>query len=140
MEFFQKNKKIILFVGIFLFVVLIYQIFFTGSSTESPKSAYSPTKSGLVSEVSASPADAIVGRELLVVLAQLRSISLDPSIFSSPVFMSLEDLSHPIEPQPLGKSVGRRNPFSDFSSGSASQSGTNSASGIQSSSVGGTVR
>ena len=114
MEIFQKNKKIFLFVGIFLAVAIVYWLFFSGSS-EGPKNLQTdPTARGLVSEISFSPADVIVGQELLLILSKLQSISLDDSIFSDPVFLSLDDKSKPISPQPLGKALGRRNPFSDF--------------------------
>lgn len=118
-EFFQKNKKIFLFAGIFAALVLLYWMFFSGDSASSKNVAYDPTAGGLVSEFSVGPSDAIIGYELLATLARLQSISLDPGLFSDPVFVSLRDKSKPIVSQPLGKSLGRRNPFSDFGKGVA---------------------
>lgn len=114
METLQKNKKVFLFVGIFAVVVLVYELFFSGGSAAPKNSLTDPTAGGLVSELSISPADAIIGQQLLVVLSQLRSITLDTSVFTNKVFISFQDKSKPIALQPLGKSLGRRNPFSDF--------------------------
>lgn len=49
----------------------------------------------------------VQGKEILNLLADLRNISLDGTIFSDPVFRSLEDFSREIQPQPKG----RQNPF-----------------------------
>lgn len=116
-----------MFIGIFIAVALIYKLFFSGGAPAAQKSVLNPAANGLVSELSVSPASAIVGRELLAMLAQLQSISLDASFFADPVFISLEDKSLPIEPQPFGKALGRRNPFSDF--GKSSNVKSNAANG-----------
>ncbi len=116
MEFFEKNKKIILIVGIVAIVLIVYLMFFTGDSSQPTNVAYDPTSGGLVSDVSLSISDAVGGRELLSILSKLKSISLDSSIFSDEAFKSLNDKSHPIDAQPFGKTLGRRNPFSDFGS------------------------
>ena len=121
-EIFQKNKKVFLFAGIFVAVVLLYWLFFSGDSSAPKVGTYDPTAGGLVSEFSVSPSDVIIGYELLATLARLQSISLDPGLFSDPVFESLVDKSRPISSQPLGKSLGRRNPFSDFGKGVATTS------------------
>lgn len=114
MEIFQKNKKIFSFVGIFAVAIIAYELFFTGGSSSPKNSPTDPTARGLVSELSASPADAIIGRDLLTMLQQLKSITLDTTFFDDPGFDSLADVSQPIAPQPLGKSLGRTNPFGDF--------------------------
>lgn len=115
MEIFQKYKKVFLFVGIFIAVVIVYEMFFAGGGTPpAPSGALSPTRGGLVSELSVSPADAILGQQLLTMLGRLQFISLNPSIFNDPIFRSFQDWSRPIEPQPFGKTLGRRNPFSAF--------------------------
>lgn len=49
-----------------------------------------------------------VDNDLLNALHQLRSLKLDNSIFSNPVWLSLGDFGKVISPQPLG----RPNPFS----------------------------
>lgn len=125
MEFYQKNKKIFLFAGIFVGLFILYKIFFSGGSSVP---ASDPTAGGLVSQLSASPADAISSQDLLATLAKLQSITIDQSIFSDPVFISLKDKSHQLEQQPLGKSLGRRNPFSDF--GGVTAIGTSTSRGI----------
>lgn len=114
MEFFQKNKKIFLFVGILALLVVGYGLIFGGGSGAPQSSPTDPTARGLVSELSASPADAIIGQKLLTTLLQIKSIHLDTTFFGDPVYKSLVDRSRPIDPQPFGKSLGRNNPFSDF--------------------------
>ncbi|MSR78528.1 MAG: hypothetical protein EXS59_00035 [Candidatus Taylorbacteria bacterium] len=126
MEFFEKNKKIILIVGILAIVLIGYLIFFSGDSSSPSVVAYDPSAGGLVSDVSASIGSDVGGRELLSILSRLKSISLDSSIFSDEAFKSLDDKSRPIDAQPFGKTLGRRNPFSDFGSKSI-QSTTTSA-------------
>lgn len=119
METFQNHKKIFLFVGIFIVVAIIYELFFSGGGAASSKTPFSPTADGLVSEIQPSSSDAIVGRDLLALLAQLQTISLDTSVFTNPVFVSLQDWSRPIDPQPFSKAQGRQNPFSDFNKSAA---------------------
>jgi hypothetical protein len=46
-------------------------------------------------------------QEALAVLADVKRISLDTTIFENPKFLSFFDFSRPIDPKPLG----RRNPF-----------------------------
>lgn len=103
-----------MFVGIFVVAIIAYELFFAGGSSAPKNSLTDPTARGLVSELSASPADAIIGRDLLAMLQQLKSIALDATFFDDPAFGSLVDVSKPIDPQPLGKSLGRTNPFADF--------------------------
>lgn len=112
-DIFQNNKRAILFASIFILVVILYQLIFSGSSTKTSTPAISPTAGGLVSELSVSPVDVAGGRELLSVLTELQSISLSGAIFTDTVFVSLKDWSSPLTPQPFAKSLGRRNPFSD---------------------------
>jgi len=49
-----------------------------------------------------------MGGEVLVALNQLRTLKLDGSVFQDKVFLSLQDFSKPLIPEP----VGRINPFS----------------------------
>ncbi len=49
-------------------------------------------------------------QQLLVVLANLRTIQLNDAIFSDPIYLSLNDFSVAIVPE----NVGRRNPFLPF--------------------------
>jgi hypothetical protein len=93
MNFFLQNKML----SIGAAVVLLaggYYFFFSGGSSADPA----------LSTGGANPA---VSQQLLATLASLHTIQLDNSIFSSPVFMSLNDFGVSIPPQ----NVGRRNPF-----------------------------
>ena len=114
MEIFERNKKIILLIGIFAIVLIIYLVFFTGGSSKNENAVLDPTTGGLVSNSTESPSDAIVGHELITMLVALKAVSLDTSFFTDSVFMSLKDWSQLIDMQPFGKDLGRRNPFSDF--------------------------
>lgn len=49
-----------------------------------------------------------MGAEVLTALNQLKTLKLDSSIFKDDVFVSLQDFSKPLNPEP----VGRVNPFS----------------------------
>ena len=114
MDIYNKHKKIFLFAGIFVAVVIIYELFFAGGGAAPTNNSANPTADGLISQTSASPSDTMIGSNLLIMLAQLQTISLDTSIFTDPVFVSLQDWSKPIDPQPFGKALGRPNPFSTF--------------------------
>ncbi|MES2203075.1 MAG: hypothetical protein V4474_02005 [Patescibacteria group bacterium] len=59
------------------------------------------------SPVAVAPTEPVASQELLTTLGSLRSIQLDPSIFSDPLFVSLSDFGVTIPPEPSG----RRNPF-----------------------------
>ena len=117
MEKFQKNRKIFIGVGVVILIFLVYKMFFSGGSASVSPRSVDPTAGGLVSDLSVSPSDAILGRELLAMLSRLQSITLDTSIFSDKAFLTLVDKNRPIESQPFGKTLGRRNPFSDFARG-----------------------
>ena len=60
----------------------------------------------LVTENFATPASQ-ADKDLVTTLLQLRSVTLDGTIFSDPVFKSLKDFGSEIVPEP----VGRENPF-----------------------------
>lgn len=120
MEFFQNNKKIFLFIGIFVGLFLIYKFFIAKNNTSDSSSPVS---------VLTMANEGVVGREMIATLAELQVISLDFSIFSNPLFTSLDDKSLPIEPQPLGKAEGRQNPFLDFG-GSFSSASVNTTDSL----------
>jgi hypothetical protein len=61
-----------------------------------------------------------VDQELIALLLQLRGIKLDDGIFSDPVFLSLQDFSQELVPEP----VGRVNPFSAYGAGSDKETKT----------------
>ncbi|MEK7575215.1 MAG: hypothetical protein AAB511_03225 [Patescibacteria group bacterium] len=112
-EFYTENKKVTIVSGAFLLLLIIFLLLSSGSKTPPASTSLSPTAGGLVSELSLSPVDVAGGRELLSVLTELQSISLDGAIFLDPVFSSLKDWSLPLDPQPFAKALGRRNPFSE---------------------------
>ena len=65
----------------------------------------------LVTENFATPASQ-AEKDLVATLLELRSVTLDGTIFSDPVFKSLKDFGSQIIPEP----VGRPNPFAPLSS------------------------
>jgi hypothetical protein len=91
MQFFKNNKSSI---GVIVIVGLLIYVYFSyfRSSTEQ-----------LISSTPTSDSTS----KLLVALASLHTITLDNSIFTDPVFLSLSDFGIQIDPQ----NVGRRNPF-----------------------------
>jgi len=60
----------------------------------------------------------ILGTDIIKAINQINSLQLDSSVFSDPVFLSLEDRSQVIAPQPRGKN----NPFSILGAGQANNS------------------
>jgi hypothetical protein len=58
------------------------------------------------------PSSEIVGQDILALVNQLQNLSIDKSIFSSPLFTSLVDLSTEIFPELRG----RTNPFAPIGS------------------------
>ncbi|MDP2593598.1 MAG: hypothetical protein Q8P52_03055 [bacterium] len=104
MEFYKKNKKVILisFAGVLCFSA-IYWFMFKDDADVSDQDF-------LVTQVSVSPGDLIVGRELLGLLSRLRITTLDTEFFDRQDFLSLQDFSREITAQP----VGRENPFAPF--------------------------
>jgi hypothetical protein len=68
--------------------------------------------------------DQVLNQEIVLAINQMKSLTLDASIFNDPVFKSLIDHSRPISPEPIGRS----NPFApigvDFSAGVRSSTST----------------
>ena len=69
-----------------------------------------------------------VGADILVLADKLKSISIDPSVFSGPLFSNLQDKSVPLNPE----SVGRENPFAQFEGSFAPTSSSGSKKGTTS--------
>jgi hypothetical protein len=65
--------------------------------------------------LSQSTQDSPVSQEILTTLGNLRTIKLDSSIFSDPLFLSLSDFGVAIPPA----AAGRRNPFAPVGTGGA---------------------
>lgn len=94
-----KNNK--LAVGVLAVLVAIGAWYFLGDSGSG--------EPVLVTEDLSTPS-AQAERDLVATLLQLRSVSLDGTIFNDPVFQSLKDFGSQIVPEP----VGRENPFAPF--------------------------
>lgn len=103
MDFIRTHKNMAIGVAALAVIVIGYFLFFGGGESENPlTSTRSPQ----------GEAELSIGRELLVTLLELRSLTLDPSLFKDPVFQSLRDFSVPLPPQ----QAGRRNPFAPLGS------------------------
>ena len=96
MEWIKKHKIIIVVFIAIIFLFVIYSVYFPSDNDASLTRANN---------------DGEVGQqELLALLASLKSIELDESLFNTPVFKSMIDFSQKLTPEP----VGRRNPFLPF--------------------------
>lgn len=67
-----------------------------------------------------------LSQEILTTLGQLHTIRLDASVFTDPVFVSLNDFSTTIPPQ----QAGRRNPFAPVGASFGTPSGASSAPAV----------
>lgn len=109
MSFIRSNLKNILIVGVLLIAAFYgYSYFFGGSSNTGSLQVSVPAA-----------VDNSVGKDLLLVLADLRTLKLDDSIFSNPEFRSLKNFRVDLSPEP----VGRTNPFAPLSGSSGSAPG-----------------
>ena len=94
-----SQYKNVLMIGVILVAAFAgYSYFFTGKEEQVF------TKEA-VSEVQ-DPVD----QELISLLLQLKGISLDEKFFSNPVFLSLQDFSQTLVPEPID----RNNPFESY--------------------------
>ena len=93
MDFLKKYKVEEIGVAVLLLLCYVYFAYFSGSSS-------SPT-------LSSSDSSVTLSQNLLVTLQNLHTIKLDDSIFTEPVFQSLNDFGVSIPPE----SVGRADPF-----------------------------
>ena len=68
----------------------------------------------------------LVGEDILVLVNQLKSVSIDTSLFSNPLFVTLKDLSVTVNPEnqarpnpfaPIGNDAGNILPFTRLMSG-----------------------
>lgn len=110
----SNNKNVIMAVVLIVLLVVAYFMFFKGEDL-------APTDA-LVSEnigpdgLPIAGDGLTAGADLLPMLLRLNSLHLDDTIFQDPVFLSLEDFTIEIPPQPQGRS----NPFAPLSGSSAS--------------------
>jgi|SRR3989344_4493695 len=95
MMFLTKYKNTLIALVIIVALFAAYKIFFAGDAADDELLA--PT----------SIAEGDDRSELLTTLLELKSLTLDESLFTSNAFRSLRDFSQRLVPEP----VGRRNPF-----------------------------
>lgn len=92
---FNKYKNIIIIVAVIGLAFVVYTFLFGGE------------KGAALSSQDVNPSQTAVEQELIALLLELRSIKLDVSLFDSEEFISLQDFSQELVPEP----VGRTNPF-----------------------------
>ena len=95
-KLFQQYKNIIIVLVVVIGLFVAYSIFFGQDDTDT------------LSVTNVATEQTVVEQELLSLLLELRSISLDTSLFDDPRFKSLKDFSQELNAEP----VGRPNPFS----------------------------
>src|SRR4051812_37237432 len=98
MQTISRPRKIVYGVLLLIAVLIAYTYFFTGTAASTQT---------LVTETPVLSQDTVKGKELLRVLLSLNGIKLDDSIFSDPLFTSLQDFS--IALPDIG-TPGRQNP------------------------------
>jgi len=99
-DLFAKYKNITLFVVILLVLFLGYWFFFRGGDSGTSVLVQNAPQAG-------ESRQSEVGRELLVLLLDLKGIVLDERLFSDPAFRSLQDFGQELIPE----APGRPNPF-----------------------------
>ncbi len=95
-----KNNKVILLVLLIIAAFIGYNFLFKKNS-QTNSDLVAQSKQGQ----SGQPA---IGKDLMIALSELKSLTLDDTFFKDPIFNSLTDFSVQIVPQ----EVGRSNPFS----------------------------
>jgi hypothetical protein len=103
-----KLKKILIIVAIIAIAFVLYRVFF-GRGEEPALSSETP--SGLPAEGSG---------DLLSLLLQLKSITLNEAVFADAAFQTLEDFTVKLIPEPIG----RKNPFAPIGSVQISNNST----------------
>lgn len=101
LEMLYQNKIVVGGIAIFLIVGAWYGL---GSSNTSPDLLETEDFTGAASASE---------KDLVATLLQLRTVTLEGSIFGDPAFQSLQDFGSQIIPEP----VGRPNPFAPLNSG-----------------------
>jgi hypothetical protein len=98
-----KYQNVIIIVVVLAIAFGVYSYFFVGKE----EAVLTSENTG-----AAAPAD----QDLIALLLDLKSISLDEQIFSDPAFQSLSDFSQDLVAEP----VGRDNPFAPLGAGAQS--------------------
>lgn len=99
----QKYKKLLIAAGVIIVLALGYS-FFAGE--DIPDGLTSQSAGGIAPEE---------GGDLIALLAELKSIDLDTSILQNQTFLTLQDFSVSLSPEP----VGRANPFAPLGTGNS---------------------
>ncbi len=109
-------------------LIIILVVFGIGYVVYSSFISNAPSQSGVTATGFLDNPSLVQGREFLAALSNLKSLKLDDKIFSSPDFLSLQDFTSVIEPQPKG----RINPFAPVGQeGSSASVGINATSTTQ---------
>jgi hypothetical protein len=93
-DVFKQYQNVITVVVVLIVGFIAYTMFFTDK------------EEGVLIEETVSENSA-ADQDLIALLSELKSIELDEAVFSDPTFMSLQDFSQELVPEP----VGRVNPF-----------------------------
>lgn len=103
MENTGKIKKII--IGLLAVGALLLAWFFLKGDGDVPAAAPLAANDSADSEdgLLAASVAATEGREILDLLNDLQNLSLDETIFTDPVFLSLQDFSQELSPEPKGR-------------------------------------
>jgi hypothetical protein len=96
MDALKKYKNLLIGVVVVVFLFMVYSYFFKEDSN--------PTLSSTVTAGATTPAD----NQLLLLLADLKKIRLNDTLFGDQGFKNLQDFGLELVPEPSG----RRNPFS----------------------------
>lgn len=95
------NKNILLVGALVVVAAIAYFTFFTGEDTSNDLTSVEVNQ------------NLGVGQELLIELNRLKALrAINKDIFTDPVFVTLEDYTEPVVPQPSG----RTNPFAPIGS------------------------
>ncbi len=98
-----------------MFAVVVFALIIAGLA--GYELYFAPPPSG--DALSSGSSGPVSGSQLLASLSNLQSVTLDPSVFSDPIFVSLVDYGISIPHEP----VGRPNPFAPLSSGPGAAAG-----------------
>lgn len=109
-------KSKIVKIGIIVIVVILLFVAYSFVKKDKPQGTLSSSERDVaVAPIDSTSSAAVVGNELLGLLLSLNQLQLDDSVFSSPVFQGLEDISIVLPPEDV---KGRSNPFAPIGSDS----------------------
>jgi hypothetical protein len=116
----SNTKNIVMAVVLIVLLVIAYFMFFKGEEVPLGETIGVENLGPDGMPIANGGVGLGAGADLLPFLLQLNSLKLDDSIFSDPVFVSLEDYTIEIAPQPQGRS----NPFAPLGGESRAQAGS----------------